>query len=85
MTTANSNAGDIRDRLDTLSKEFIGIQSEMGSVKDRLRKTAEGKSEEFNAWKADVRAKAYGLCAIGVIFPPALVACEATAAIVLET
>ena len=47
MTTANSNAADIRDRLDALSKEFIGIQSEMGTTKDRLRKTAEGKSEEF--------------------------------------
>lgn len=84
MTTANSNAGDIRDRLDTLSKEFIGIQSEMGSVKDRLRKTASGKSEEFNAWKSDVRAKVYGGCVASILFPPALPACYTAGLIALE-
>ena len=56
----------------------------MGAVALRLRRTAEGKSEEFNKWAHDIRAAVYGGCTAAILLGPAVIACEATAAIILE-
>jgi len=85
LKTANENAGFIRDKLDTLSKILIKIQSTMGSVASRLRQSAKGKSKEFRDYASSMRAKAYGGCAACVAFPAACIPCYATAAGVLET
>jgi len=57
----------------------------MKATSDALRETAKGKSREFNDWKKDMRAKVYGGCAAGIIFPPAAAACYAIGAGILET
>jgi len=50
---------------------LITIETKMKATADHLRETAKGKSREFNDWKKDMRAKVYGGCAAGIIFPPA--------------
>lgn len=57
----------------------------MKAVADHLRETAKGKSQEFKDWSSDMRAKVYGGCAAGVIFPPAAAACYAIGAGILES
>jgi len=85
LKSANVNAGLTRDKLDALTTELKGISSVMGATADRLRMTAAGKSEEFTSWRDDIRAKVYGGCAASILLGPAVVACYAAAAIILES
>jgi len=64
---------------------LITIETKMKAVSDKLKETAKGKSREFNDWKSDMRAKVYGGCAAGIIFPPAAAACYAIGAGILES
>lgn len=64
---------------------MIEIETKMKATSDALKNTAKGKSKEFNSWKKDMRAKVYGGCAAGVIFPPAAAACYAIGAGILES
>jgi len=68
-----------------LSTALITIETRMKATSDALKNTAQGKSKEFNDWKKSMRAKVYGGCAAGVIFPPAAAACYAIGAGILES
>lgn len=58
----------------------------MGATADHLRLTASGKSKEFESWKKDIRAKAYGGCVASVVVGPAgVAACYAIAVGVVES
>jgi hypothetical protein len=85
LESANINAADIRDNLNTYSLQLITIQSTMKSVSSRLRLSAEGKSKEFTDWRDSTRAKVYGGCAASIVTGPGVVACYAIAAGVLES
>jgi len=85
LKSANTNAGLTRDKLDALTTELKGISSVMGATADHLRLTAGGKTKEFEDWRSDIRAKVYGGCAASIVLGPAIVACYAVAAGVLES
>lgn len=85
LKSGNNNAAVIQKKLYVLSSTLIEIETQMQQVAHRLRESANGKSREFNDWKKDMRAKVYGGCAAGVIFPPAAVACYAIGAGILES
>jgi len=86
LKSGNENCAQIQEKLNVLSKQLITIETEMSGISDRLKRTAAGKSDEFNAWKKDMRAKVYGGCAASVLAGPAgLVTCYSIAAGVLES
>jgi len=86
LKDANTNSATIRDNLNSYSLTLIGIQKTMASVAARLRNTAAGKSKEFTSWRDTTRIFVYGGCGITALCGPAcLIACEATAAAILET
>lgn len=85
LKSGNDNCAQVQDKLYTLSSQLITIETKMKATAERLRETAAGKSKEFNEWKSDMRAKVYGGCAASILFPPAVVACYAIGAGVLES
>jgi len=86
LKSGNNNAAIIQEKLYTLSQQLITIETQMTAVSDRLRKSAEGKSKEFEDWKKDMRAKVYGGCTASILLGPVGVAtCYSVGAGVLES
>jgi len=58
----------------------------MRSTSSKLTKSAQGKSNEFNRWVKDRRAKVYGGCGASIFLGPfGVAACYSIGAGVLET
>jgi len=86
LSSGNEKAKEIQAKLYTLANTLIRIETTLMAVADRLKMSANGQSEEFEAWKHDMRAKVYGGCAASVLMGPGAVAiCYSVGAGVLET
>jgi len=86
LKSGNANCAQAQEKLNTLSKQLIKIETEMTAISDRLKRTAKGASEEFKKWRKDMRAKVYGGCVASILTTPAgMVACYSIAAGVLES
>lgn len=85
LKSGNDNAAVIQDKLNTLSSQLGTIETVMKETATALVKTAEGKSDEFEDWASDMRAKVYGGCVASILCPPCVIPCYAIAAGILES
>merc|ERR1711879_926633 len=85
LKSGNENCAQVRDKLYGLSSTLTKIDTTMKATSEALKETAKGKSKEFNDWKNSMRAKVYGGCTASILFPPAVAACYAIGAGVLES